>query len=209
MALDVRLAEAARPVVRLFTWDPPAVSFGFKQERPGWLTAPAWIASGCEWVERPTGGGVAFHGSDVSIAVVIPRTWGLALSAVMAAVCESAVKVCERFGVRAHPVLDAPASGRIAYCLLERSPYALTVEGRKLAGFALRRYPQSWLVQGSLLVRPLPTALVRGLPPETMTPLASRACTLEAAAGTPLDLRRVAEGWAVGWPQGWAAFPER
>ena len=74
MATDARLAEEAIPTIRLFTWSPPAVSLGWKQPCPDWLRGDRWAASPCEFVERPTGGGIAFHGSDLSLAVVIPRS---------------------------------------------------------------------------------------------------------------------------------------
>ena len=211
MACDERLALEAEPAVRLFTWHPPAISLGWKQPRPSWLDAPAWRAEGLACVERPTGGGVAFHGSDLSIAVVVPRRLGLRLDALMRSVCASAAALCERYGVAAVPFLDAAGSGRIAYCLTEVSPYAVCIDGRKTAGFSLRRYPESWLVQGSALIQPIPPALVRAIPPDIATRLAARARSLSDAAQQPISARDAAERWADIWLSNYAAlnFAER
>ena len=214
MARDAQLAEEARPTVRWFTWDPPAVSLGLKQEPPAWLRAPAWRRSGLDRVVRPTGGGIAFHGSDVSVAVAVPRALGVPLDALMGAVCGSAARVCGQAGVTAHPVLQAPGAGRITYCLAEPSPYAVMAGGKKVAGFALRRLEASWLVQGSVLVRPLPERLMAALPAELVAELRARAVSLTDAAGSPVAERDIVSRWRAAWAAWWdesvtAALAER
>src|SRR3989338_8978996 len=105
MALDEGLALQAEPSVRVFTWSPPAISLGFKQQPPGWLEETRWRNAGLELVERPTGGGIAFHGSDVSISVVAPLRPGVSPHALVSAVCESAVRLCGTYGLEATSVL--------------------------------------------------------------------------------------------------------
>ena len=183
MAYDVQLAEAAQPTARFFTWMPVAISFGYKQSMPQRWNQEAWRSAGLEAIERPTGGGIALHGSDVSISVVIPREWNWSVATMMEQVCGSATRLCESYGVQADALLDTSSSGRIAYCLTETSPYAVMVRGQKLAGFALRRFPQSWLIQGSLLVREVPTELLQQLPVSVTTQLRDRAVSLSRAAG--------------------------
>src|SRR3989338_5225382 len=91
MAFDERLAREAQPNVRVFTWAFPAISLGFKQESPVWLDRARWQADGLELVERPTVVGIAFHGSDVSISIVVPRPSCPPISSLMRVVCERAV----------------------------------------------------------------------------------------------------------------------
>ena len=204
MAFDEMLARRAEPVARFFTWTPPAVSLGWKQPHPAWLDPARWSAAGLALAERPTGGGIAVHGSDLSLAVVIPRALGIPLSTLMRTVCESAVRLCRSYGADAEPLMDAPAEGRITYCLTEPSPYAVMVEARKVAGFALRRYPQSWLIQGSLLVRPVPPVLDGAMPEQARRAYAARAIPLaEAVAQTVTEMDA-----AVLWAHHWAAWWE-
>ena len=199
MACDVQLAQQAVPTVRLFTWNPSAISLGFKQPTPSWWDAEAWRQAGLECVERPTGGGIAVHGSDVSISIVMPREWGWSIEAMMGQVCSRAIELCESYSVQAEALMDAPSSGRIAYCLTETSPYAIMVGGRKVAGFALRRYPQSWLIQGSLLVNDVPAELLKRLPAAIATQLYERAVSLSEATGQELSESDVAQRWLEVW----------
>ena len=80
MALDDARARQGGLTARFFTWRRPAISWGFKQSVPEWVSASS---SAYERIERPTGGGMAFHGSDVSLAVVIPRAIGWPLDQLM------------------------------------------------------------------------------------------------------------------------------
>ncbi|MBI3996150.1 MAG: hypothetical protein HY352_00670 [Candidatus Omnitrophica bacterium] len=203
MAADERLAQRAQLTARFFEWQPAAISLGWKQPRPEWLEPDAWRGDKLEWVERPTGGGIAFHGSDVSVAVVVLRAKGVSLALLMRAVCQSAVRLCTSYGIDASALLEAPSHGRIAYCLTQHSPYAVLVDGRKVAGFALRRYPASWLIQGSLLINPLPEILQRMLPVSVGEAIQRRAVSLSVASGASLDEADVMRRWAAHWTSWW------
>src|SRR3989338_5550523 len=113
MAIDEGLALQVDPSVRVFTWSPPAISLGFKQQPPGWLEETRWRNAGLELVERPTGGGIAFHGSDVSISVVAPRRPGLSPHALMSAVCDSATRLCHAYGLEATAELVSGQTSRV------------------------------------------------------------------------------------------------
>jgi lipoate-protein ligase A len=221
MVYDEQLAREGLPTIRLFTWKAAAISRGYKQPPPDWLTKEhgGWRMADCGLsshsiqhptsnirnsvtvVERPTGGGMAFHGSDVCVAVVVPPSLGMALAQVMGWVCGSAVAVCRAFGVDTRALLDAHGEGRAPYCLTEPTVYSVVAKERKLAGFAIRRYRESWLIQGSLLVRPLPDALRRALPPAVNEALEARALSLAEAAACALDEQDVLKRWATEYPE--------
>jgi lipoate-protein ligase A len=206
MANDERLAREAQACVRLFQWNPPAVSYGRAQPLPAWLCrlrraegrgAPAAV------VERPTGGGIAVHGTDVSVSVVVPRSGQPRLRTLMEAVCVSAARLCAFYGAQATWTLEAPCLGRIAYCLTEPSPYAVWLNGRKVAGFAIRRYPESWLIQGSLLVRHVPDVLEALMPAQVRQRYRTRAVSLAEGIGHGLAESDVARQWATRWTAWW------
>ena len=200
MAYDAALAHEPIPTVRFFSWQRPAISLGWKQPWPDWVKAGG---SAVAVVERPTGGGIAIHGSDLSVAVIVPRAAGIPLDALMSIVCRSAVRLCQQQGVDAAPVLEMPATKRITYCLTETSPYAVMAGAKKTAGFALRRYPSTWLIQGSLLVRPIPRALANAMPPHDRRQFEARAVPLARAAATPLHEKEMAQCWAGHWSLWW------
>lgn len=204
MARDEQLAREQIPTVRFFEWRPAAVSLGWKQPAPAWLQGPDAVP-GVRWVERPTGGGIALHGTDLSISVIVPRRLELPLGMVMRTVCESAVNACRSFGAQAEPLLEGPGAGRIAYCLAEESPYAVMAQGLKLAGLAARRYPDSWLVQGSLLVRPIDAEVAGWLPPAVRARLTERAAALADVSGGAVTEAAVAARWARDWGAWWEA----
>lgn len=203
MSFDERLASLGVPAVRFFTWHPPAMSLGFKQPLPDWLNPPAGRrpSQGFELVERPTGGGMAFHGSDVSLSVTVPRASALPLDLIMGTVCQSAVRLCRAYGAKASCLMETPVQERITYCLTEPSPYAVLIGGRKVAGFAIRRYPTSWLIQGSLLVRRLTGPLARALPEEVLRRLERDAVPLFPYGG--ISEREVARHWSERWSSWW------
>lgn len=203
MGRDEELAQEAAPTARFFLWSPPAVSLGRRQSRPDWLRDPARRCHPVDCVERPTGGGLAFHGSDVSLSVILPRDTAAPLRTLMQAVCGSAVSLCRSYGVKAVAELDAPSASRITYCLAEPSPFAIRAGERKLAGFAIRRYPRAWLIQGSLLVRPLPQALTAVLPPAVQAQLRDRAWSLAEASRAAITETQAAERWASHWSGWW------
>ncbi|MBI4342154.1 MAG: hypothetical protein HY599_02165 [Candidatus Omnitrophica bacterium] len=205
MALDEQLARDPAPRVRFFTWSAPAVSLGWKQPVPAWLDGDAWRAAGLERVERPTGGGMAFHGSDLSVSVIVPRSVRLPVAMLMRTACESAVRLGQELGVGAAARLESGTESRIDYCLMEPSAYAVMVGARKVAGFALRRYPDTWLIQGSMLVRPLPLRLACRLPDTVAGRLAARAVSLSEAAKSHLAPAALAERWAQCWSSWWEA----
>jgi lipoate-protein ligase A len=203
MALDEKLAQAGRPVFRLFRWVRPALSLGFKQQVPEWCDPVMLTAHDIELVERPTGGGLAVHGSDLSCSVVIPSDASHPISHLMEVICESFVTGIRTFGVEATWLREVAHTARISYCLTEESPYALMVGDRKLGGFAIRRYPASWLVQGSILMRPIPASIEQVMPQDVREAFSARAVALEASAKRAIPdaelIAALVRAWRVTW----------
>ena len=206
MAIDEQLVASGRATFRLFRWPRPAVSLGLKQPAPAWVDPALLARHGIELIERPTGGALAVHGSDLSCSVVIPVACGLTLSELMERVCRSVARAVAIFDVPAQWIGErAGSSGRVEYCLTEESPYAVMLGPRKLCGFAIRRYAGQWLIQGSLLVRPLPEAFGRVMPAEVLDGFRTRAVDLEQAAGGRITDEELLVQMIESWAQTWAA----
>lgn len=199
MARDEALAGEAPPTLRLFRWRSPAVSLGYKQARPLWADPVMVAAAGVECVERPTGGGIAVHGSDLSCAVIMPRAGRLRLDTILEATAAGFLEMLRAFDIEADWMRWSSQRKRIAYCLTQPSPYAVMVGGRKLCGFAARRYLTSWLVQGSMLVQPLPAVFEHLMPREVWTAYQHRAITLEEAAGRPISQEEIDDKLVRAW----------
>ncbi len=69
MALDEALLETcARPVLRIYRWDGPAVSFGYSQS----LAEVRRAFPELPLVRRWTGGGIVEHGRDWTFSLIVP-----------------------------------------------------------------------------------------------------------------------------------------
>ena len=121
----------------------------------------------------------------------------------MEAVCESTARLCRSFGAPADACLEVPGAGGVTCCLADVSPYAVLAGGRKLAGFAIRRFARAWLIQGSLLVRPMPAELSTALPAAIQRPLRERAVSLAEAGDPAVRETTVIERWAASWSSWW------
>jgi lipoate-protein ligase A len=207
MACDAALLAAAelpgfRPTLRLFAWDPPAVSLGHHQAG---LTADevALLRSrGVDWVRRPTGGRAVFHGGpdrELTYSVVAPlgepalsRGAAESCRAIHGAVAAGVSALGIEVTLAARPSAQAPRrdprqglaravrpTSRRA-CFDAIVPSEIEAGGCKLVGSAQRRSRGALLQHGSipldgdqsLLAEIWPGSLARG-----------RSTTVSAAAG--------------------------
>jgi len=186
MAVDDALGRQGRPAVRLFRWRRPALSGGFRQPWPGTLALDRLREAGVELVERPTGGGVAVHGTDLSFSVTVPTEGGAGLHGAMEAVCEVTAGAMRAVGLPAEAVGEGMVRARVDWCVTSPgSPYAILVRGRKVGGLAARRYPSAWLVQGSVLLRPIGEGMLGLLPAAVAGEVQRHA--VQHVAGCPVD----------------------
>ena len=71
MAIDEALLETANAAsIRFYRWQSPAISFGYF----GRFADVAEYASERDLVRRWTGGGIVFHGEDLTYSIVIPAS---------------------------------------------------------------------------------------------------------------------------------------
>src|SRR5215472_14682131 len=71
MSIDEALLESATiATIRFYGWRSPALSFGYF----GKFSDVAICASERDLVRRWTGGGIVFHGDDLTYSIVIPAT---------------------------------------------------------------------------------------------------------------------------------------
>lgn len=145
MALDEAIARAvgagaSPPTLRLYGWDPPAVSIGYFQEVEGEVDMDFCEANGIGVVRRLTGGGAVLHTRG-------ELTYSLAVSdrdpAVPQDVQGSYMKICAPF-VSALRELGAPA------CF--RPINDIEVGGRKVSGNAQTRRFGAVLQHGTILL---------------------------------------------------------
>jgi lipoate-protein ligase A len=156
MAIDEALLETAKiPSIRFYRWNSPALSFGYF----GRFADVVPYAADRDLVRRWTGGGIVFHGEDLTYSIVIPAN--------DAVFSESSTSIYEKV----HRALrdGLAGSGKDAVvagggdpggtatarsdgynCFANPVRADVLIDGRKIAGAAQRRTRRGLLQQGSI-----------------------------------------------------------
>src|SRR5436190_2940670 len=161
MAIDEALFESANaPSIRFYRWDHRAISFGY-------FGNFADVSEyKCDLVRRWTGGGIVFHGDDLTYSIVIPSS--------DSAFAESSMSIYEKIHRALRDALiatDEPAELSAVAAVYDRrhpprsagldrrhrkdcfaNPVRadVLINGRKVAGAAPRTTRPGWLQQGKI-----------------------------------------------------------
>ena len=163
MAIDEALLEFVTiPLIRFYRWQFPALSFGYF----GRFTNVASYQCERDLVRRWTGGGIVFHGQDLTYSLVIPAS--------DTAFAESSISIyekihralCDALSETGQPAVVAagadrgPGSATVATrtgindagysCFANPVRADVMIDGRKIAGAAQRRTRRGLLQQGSI-----------------------------------------------------------
>ncbi len=161
MATDlalVRLAEV--PVLRLYSWSPPALSLGYHQKLED-IDREQCAELGIDIVRRPTGGRAILHAQELTYAVIVPSAhpWCRAeVVSVYEQISGALLQALRQLGVPAEMAAPSPQrekayAGRVA-CFARSVRHEICVYGRKLVGSAQRRFRTGLLQHGSILTGP-------------------------------------------------------
>ncbi|PYK17297.1 MAG: hypothetical protein DME55_10615 [Verrucomicrobia bacterium] len=182
MAVDEALLEyAAIPLIRFYRWQSPALSFGYF----GRFTDVASYQCERDLVRRWTGGGIVFHGEDLTYSLVIPTSdTAFAESStsiyekIHQALCDALSEIGQR-AVVARVVDSDPGSATVATrtgisdtgysCFANPVRADVMIDGRKIAGAAQRRTRRGLLQQGSIQGIDLETDLAQRFARELST----------------------------------------
>ena len=149
MAIDEALLELAKiPSIRFYRWKSPALSFGYF----GKFADVADYAAERDLVRRWTGGGIVFHGNDLTYSVIIPAAPEFSSASsksiyavIHAALCDALIAGDERAELARH---RSPKLSEVCFANPVRAD--VMVNGCKVAGAAQRRTRAGLLHQGSI-----------------------------------------------------------
>ena len=172
MAVDDILLDAARagagPILRTYTWHPPAVSIGYAQQADEAIDVAQCQTRGIDLVRRTTGGRAVLHWNELTYSFHCADGEGPAAHPLQKAariLGECLADGLRRFGVAATVERGtSPARGRCGACFASTARWELTCGGRKLVGSAQRRTRGALLQHGSILAGPEHLALAELLP---------------------------------------------
>jgi len=196
MAVDeVLLLHCERPILRVYGWARPAVTFGYFER---WEPVAAAFP-GREWVRRWTGGGIVPHGEDWTYSLIVPRSD--AFSRVSAG--ESYRVIHEMLGaaMREQGVeagVTPQAAPKVSQACFENpAQYDLLAAGHKIAGAAQRRSRFGMLHQGSVQGVAVPPGFAErlaGVLAQRVTPCGFSAQEL-AEAHRLAEAKYATDGW--------------
>lgn len=159
MAIDEAIADAvaanaSRPTLRFYGWDPACLSLGYGQT----YTVADWEAcAGRGWhvVRRPTGGRAILHVDELTYSVCAPESEPRVRGGVLESYQRLSAALAEGLtllGVAPERAPDAHGrpAGKGPVCFDLPSSYEITVEGRKLVGSAQARKKGIVLQHGTL-----------------------------------------------------------
>ncbi len=166
MAIDEVLAIRSVPhdkksIFRVYRWHPYAISLGYNQN-PDDLNMEKCKQDKIDIVRRPTGGRAVLHAEEITYSIIIPKESDFFSSDVLTTynqINRGILTGLHLIGVKAELVEHSAEEEKknIAYkhkipCFSKSAKYEIAYQGRKLVGSAQRRYDNSILQHGSILV---------------------------------------------------------
>ena len=158
MACDEALGLcAAKPVLRFYQWEPPAVSLGYFQ-KPEELNPFLKELDNPPLVRRITGGGAIYHYKELTYSIIsLPGILPLPTSVADSYkfLHKPFIQVLNDLGVPAQDNLENECR-KVPVCFDSITPFDVTVGEKKILGSAQRRHKNYFLQHGSLPLEPNP-----------------------------------------------------
>ncbi len=207
------------PTIRVYGWEPPAISLGWNQ-RLEEIDVEKAAAAGIEVVRRPTGGRAILHSDELTYSVTMPAA-GRNILAVYNEISRALVEGLKHLGAdvsleKSQPhfpsLYQSPSS---AACFSSSARYEIQIGGRKLVGSAQRRYvAQSGedvvLQHGSLLLGDDHRKLVEYLKLKNSSDrerlsaeMEEKTIDLATALGRRISFDQAAEAIRIGFEGAW------
>ncbi len=187
------------PTLRIYGWDPPAISLGWNQSSDA-VDREAARRAGIDVVHRPTGGRAILHDDEATYCVTMPAQ-GRGIHETYRQIGEALVYGLRLLGVDAameqhqadFALLSRTFSGGV--CFTSSARYEICVAGKKLIGSAQRRFAVDGgeyvvLQHGSLLLGPAHKGIVDVLNLPETSKQAMRAALEEKTIDLAMIVRR-------------------
>jgi lipoyl(octanoyl) transferase len=167
MAVDERLlaqAQAGRtlPVLRVYGWNPPAVSLGRFQKMEAAVNTEHCKRLGIDIVRRITGGRAVLHCQELTYSIIVRSDnhfFPADILGTYKAIATCLIAGLKNIGISAEMVARGGAhamlvkkNGKESACFSSPSWYEIVVNRRKIIGSAQRRLSNAFLQHGSILM---------------------------------------------------------
>lgn len=212
------LGDAGEQVLRVYGWEPPAISLGHHQDATT-IDDEALRRDGFDLVRRPTGGRAILHHEELTYCVVM-LSGRRSILQVYNAISEALVQGLALYGVevslqRSQPdFVTAYRDQSSIPCFTSSARYEIEWEGRKLVGSAQRRYADGQrdvvLQHGSILCGPAHRRLAAYLRigsdavrERIEREMREKTVDLAEITGRPVEMERLKECIRRGFEEAW------
>lgn len=154
MAIDEALLETvSAPVLRFYGWRKPSLSFGYF----GRFADVAQEQAQREIVRRWTGGGIVYHGSDLTYSIILPPAVATRFRSSRVVYAEVHGAIRQTVATHFPAALASSAAPKVSdACFANAVESDVISDGKKIAGAAQRRTRGGLLHQGSIQCETLP-----------------------------------------------------
>ncbi len=223
MALDEALLESVIaggvPVLRVYAWQPPAVSLGYFQELDDSIDRAEIARRGFHLVRRPTGGRAILHKDEVTYSVAARQRHidgGSSLMGSYRTISRGIEAGLQLLGVaaqlaeRSGHARELKKQNLPTVCFGQSARADMVAGGRKIVGSAQTRRSGALLQHGSIPIRIDPDEHLAVMPGGLATAAASAkaderlgdlACGMADIIGRTLTFDEVAEALAAGFAE--------
>jgi len=155
MAEDEALLKSFKendyPIFRLYTWDKESLTIGISQQVEGYT----FLNEKKEKIaKRITGGGVLFHGHDLSYSLIIPSKFlsEYNIKQSYELICSFILEFYKKLGLNVCYAKDDKniILSKSEYCQVGFEAYDIIVNGQKIGGNAQRRTKKAIFQHGSI-----------------------------------------------------------
>lgn len=171
MAIDESLLASfdpavSQPILRLYGWSPPAFSYGRFQNPAEIIDLKLCAADGVQVVRRATGGGVIFHGEELTYSLVVSPEFIPGSPGVKDAffyLTSFLLNFYKKLGLEPQYAAElypgARLGDRSALCYSANESCDILIGGRKIGGNAQKRLKGAIFQHGSIPLRKLARAM--------------------------------------------------
>ena len=159
MLIDKELFEAftpsSLPIFRIYEWE-ESFTYGFSQKLDTFKDLSNLQRYNQNHAQRITGGGILFHGNDISYSLIIPTTLvkNISVKQSYELICSFLIEFYKSLGLKpiyAKDIEDIKVS-KSEYCQEGFEPYDILIDGKKIGGNAQRRSKEIIFQHGSISI---------------------------------------------------------
>lgn len=206
MALDEAILEAylqnmVPPTLRLYGFQPEAISVGRTQSLPASTISRA-SARGLDVVRRPTGGRAVLHSGDLTYSLVASSAAGTlspSIAAAYAEICRGLQNAFALLGLELSLGSTDTPYRQLHDCFLATTGSDLQFKGKKMVGSAQLRRRNGVLQHGSILLNQEQNVMPEILGVEQSEQPACRHANLYEAAGRTYSIEELQSALIAGF----------